>query len=400
MNNKKRIMHVDMDAFFASIEQRDQPILKGKPVIIGGARGGRGVVSTCSYEARNYGVKSAMPIALAVKKCPRGIFIRPNGEKYVYTSIKVIEILQGYSSKVEPISIDEAYLDITGTAKDPDGEREIGNSLKREIKKKLGLTCSVGIASNRIFAKIAANMEKPDGLTIIGEDAVKLKIYTLPISELVGVGEKTEKILRNMGIKTIGDLAVYPQNELKRVFGANGEALSKIAKGEGSDRVLSIGEKEDAKSIGNEHTLDRDTSNENIINMLLLRLSGKVGRRLRESGVAGRTVAVKLRYGDFSTFSKRKTYPFFIWNDNVIYSISKELFYTIYKRFNKIRLIGITVSGLSKHCHNDNDSEIQTELFTGLQKIQKSEKLIKTIDILKDVYGEKVVKRAAYLNVF
>ena len=397
MNRKKRIMHVDMDAFFASIEQRDQPLLKGKPVIVGGEPGGRGVVSTCSYEARKFGVKSAMPIALAVKKCPDGIFIRPNGKKYMYASMKVIEVLNGYSPKVEPTSIDEAYLDITGSVKDREGERKIGESLKREIRRELDLTCSIGVASNRVFAKIATNMKKPDGLTIIADEEVEKKIYSLPVSELIGVGKKSEGVLKSMGIKTIGNIAAYPENELESVFGVNGKLLSKLARGEGPDKVLSFEEEEDTKSIGNEHTLDRDTCNENILNMLFLKLSEKVGRRLRESGLAGRTVAVKFKYSDFSTHSKRCTYPFLIWEDDKIYSISKELFYSVYERTKKIRLLGITVSGVVKSYLDNNNNKIQTELFT---ERQKNEKLLKTIDLLKDTYGEMAVSRAAYLNIY
>ena len=259
------------------------------------------------------------------------------------------------------------------------------------------LTCSVGIASNRAFAKIAANMKKPDGLTIIGENEKSAKLYPLSVSELTGVGAKSEKILKSMGIKTIGDLAVYPQNELKMVFGVNGEALSKLARGEGSDKVLTVDEEEEIKSIGNEHTLQKDTSNETIIKMLLLKLSEKVGRRLRESGFAGRIVTIKLRYSDFSTFTKRKTTHLLIWDDNKIYSISKELFYSVYRKVKKIRLIGITVSGLIKAYNNNNNNEIQTELFS---KPQKNETLLKTVDLLKDTYGEKVITRAAYLNIF
>jgi len=396
MNKKKRIMHVDMDAFFASIEQRDQPLLKGKPVIVGGEPGGRGVAATCSYEARKFGVKSGMPIALAVKKCPDGTFIRTNGKKYMYASMRVIEILNRYSPKVEPTSIDEAYLDITGSVKDREDERKIGESLKREIRRELELTCSVGIASNRVFAKIATNMKKPDGLTIIADEKLEKKIYPLTISELIGIGKKSEGILKSMGIKTIGDLGVYPENELERVLGVNGPLLSKLARGEGSDRVLAFDEEEEVKSIGNEHTLERDTCDENIINMLLLKLSEKVGRRLRESGFAGRTVAVKFRYSDFSTFSKRCTYPFLVWEDNKIYSISKKLFYSVYKRTKKIRLLGITVSGVVKSYLNNNNNKIQTELFTNCHK---SGKLLNTIDLLKDIYGEMAIARAAYLKI-
>jgi len=396
MNKKKRIMHVDMDAFFASIEQRDQPLLKGKPVIVGGEPGGRGVTATCSYEARKYGVKSGMPIALAVKKCPDGTFIRTNGKKYIYASMRVIEIFNRYSPKVEPTSIDEAYLDITGSVKNREDEREIGESLKREIRRELELTCSVGIASNRVFAKIATNMRKPDGLTIIADEKLEKKIYPLPISKLIGIGKKSEGILKSMGIKTIGDLAVYPESELERVLGVSGPLLSKLARGKGSDKVLAFDEKEEVKSIGSEHTLERDTCDENIINMLLLKLSEKVGRRLRESGFAGRTVAVKFRYSDFSTFSKRCTYPFFVCEDNKIYSISKKLFFSVYKRTKKIRLLGITVSGMDKSYLNNNNNKIQMELFTNCHK---SGKLLNTIDLLKDIYGERAIARAAHLKI-
>ncbi len=388
MDKGKRIMHVDMDAFFASIEQRDQPSLKGKPVIVGGELGGRGVVSTCSYEARKFGVKSGMPIATAHKKCPDGIFIRTNGKKYMYASMKVIEILNRYSPKVEPTSIDEAYLDITGCARDTEGERKMAQSLQENIKNELKLTCSIGIASNKILAKVATNMKKPEGLTIISNYEIKEKIFPLPVSELVGVGKKTENILKKIGIMTVGELAVYPEDELIRIFGVNGRELSKIARGESSDKVLTFGEEEEVKSVGNEFTLDIDTSDENIINVILLKLSEKVGRRIRETGFAGRTVTVKLRYSDFSTYSKRNTFKYLLWEDNRIYSIAKELFYSVYRRTEKIRLLGITVSGLVKNGQINDNLIMQTELYSDRLK---TDKLLKSIDSLKDTYGDVVI---------
>ena len=386
---QKRIMHIDMDAFFASIEQRDQPHLRGKPVIIG-MKGKRGVVSTCSYEARKFGVRSAMPVALAERKCPEGIFVQPNPKKYVYASMKVIEILHKYSSQVEPTSIDEAYLDITGK----DEPKKTGMSLKNEIKDTLDITCSIGVAPNRVFAKIAASMQKPEGLTIISDYDIREKIYPLPIAELVGVGEKSEKILKRMGMNTIGDIAEYPEEKLKEIFGKNGLALKRMAKGESSDKVCAIGEQEDALSVGNEHTLHKDCGNIDIINMILLKLTEKVGRRIRKAGFAGKTVTVKMRYDDFETHTKRITYPFLIWEDEKIFSIAKSLFLSTYCNNRKIRLLGVTVSSLVKT--NNVTGVNQTELFRGTPK---SSRILGTIDSLKDKYGESALSRAAYLPI-
>lgn len=382
-----KILHIDMDAFFASIEQRDQPRLRGKPVIIG-VKGGRGVVSTCSYEARKYGVRSAMPAALADKKCPEGIFVRPNPKKYVYASMKVMEILHSYSSRVEPTSIDEAYLEISG--RNPG--RETAESIKNEIKKSLDVTCSVGIASNRVYAKIATNMQKPDGLTIIEDDEKEEKIYPLPVSALIGVGEKSEKMLQKMGIRFIGDIAEYPDDKLEKVFGKNGIELKKMARGESSSKVCAIGEEEDALSVGNEHTLHKDTDNTDIIDIILLKLSEKVGRRLRKSQFAGRTVTCKIRYAGFETHTKRVSYPFLISEDEKIYETAKSIFYSVYCNGKKIRLLGVTVSGLVKSGNEYN----QTELF---YNSSKSVSVIKTIDSLKERYGESAVCRAACLSI-
>ena len=389
----RRIMHIDMDAFFASVEQRDQPNLKGKPVIVG-IKGTRGVVSTCSYEARRYGVRSAMPIALAEKKCPKGIFIHPNPQKYEYISIKVIEILSKYSLKVEPTSIDEAYLDITG--KNHIDEEKTAISIKNEIRENLGITCSVGIASNRVYAKIAANMQKPDGLTILNSNEEKQRIYPLPISELVGVGEKSEDILKRMRLNTIGSIAECPETELERVFGKNGLELKKIAKGEGSDKVCTFGEEEDVLSIGNEHTLENDTSNTDFLNTVLLKLTEKVARRLREANYSGRTVTVKFRYSDFETHTKRVSFPFLLREDEKIYSIAKGILHSSHQKGRKIRLIGITVSGLIKSDNAKEGVEMQTDLF---QNCIRSEKIIMTIDSLKNRFGESVVFRAGGISV-
>jgi len=241
----RRIMHVDMDAFFAAIEQRDQPQLRGKPVVVGGIPGGRGVVSTCSYEAREYGVRSGMSTAEAARRCPQAVFLRTNGKKYIHASIVILTIFSRYTPVVEPVSIDEAYLDVTGSIRLYRNERALALAVKREIREKLGLSCSIGIAPTRAFAKLASGLNKPDGLTIFTREDLERKIYPLPVEKLWGVGEKTAAALGKLGITSIGELAGCPAARLKGAFGIYGEQLQKVARGESGAAVTPADKRED-----------------------------------------------------------------------------------------------------------------------------------------------------------
>ena len=246
---KKRILHIDMDAFFASIEERDLPTLKGKPVIVGSMPGQRGVVSTCSYETRKYGVHSGMPISEAAKRCPHAVFMGVNGRKYTHASTIMVNILNKYSPKVEAVSIDEAYLDITGSTKLYGSEKELGTSLKKDIREHLKVACTVGIASTMVFAKMASNMGKPDGLVILEPEKELDIIGSKKISDLWGVGDKSEKAFKKIGIHTVKDLIETPDKVLERHFGVYGPELKKTAKGENIREVHFFGSNEEEKSV-------------------------------------------------------------------------------------------------------------------------------------------------------
>lgn len=387
---KSRILHVDMDAFFASIEQRDNPHLKGKPVIVGGPAGGRGVAATCSYEARQYGVRSGMALAEAERRCPHGIFLKTNGKKYTKTAIKIVEIFHRYTPVVEPVSIDEAYLDITGTLKNYTCEVQLARILKQDIENILALTCSVGIARNRIFAKLASEMNKPDGLTILTDDRIKKTVHPLPVEKLWGIGEKTSAVMHTLGITTIGELTRCPDNVLKKHFGSNGPHLKQVARGESSASVIPIDKRPEEKSIGHEHTFAHDIRDPDISPRMLLKLSQKVGRRMRKKGFAGKTVTLKLRYSNFETHTHRETFPDFIRDDLKIYEAGKMLFDHLYQKHRAVRLLGISMSKLMPLTASENGFPHQSDLF---QMPSGMNGILPMMDLLRDEFGEGIISR-------
>ena len=318
-------MHVDMDAFFASVEQKERRWLEGKPVIVGGdPQKRRGVVSAASYPARKYGVGAGMPLALAKTLCPHAIIITlTDMEKYSYISSQLVKIFYHFTPVVEPFSIDEAFLDITGCQRLFGKPSQIAQKLKNEIKNELGLSCSVGIAPNKLLAKLASSLNKPDGLTIISKDRVKDTLYPLEVGKLWGIGEKTCKVLSKFGIRTVGELASYPVEVLENQFGKVGERLHLIANGIDDSAVLSNVPIE--KSVGHEHTLPKDTNDPGEISSVLLSLSSMVARRLRQKRFQGRTVTLKLRYSDFVTLTRSKTIPQPTDSEHKIYQVAKNL---------------------------------------------------------------------------
>ena len=326
MNMKERtILHVDMDAFFASVEQKEHRWLEGKPVIVGGdPQKRRGVVSAASYPARKYGVKAGMPLILARKLCPHATFIiLTDMEKYSYISSQLVKIFYHFTPVVQPFSIDEAFLDITGCQRLFGKPYQIAQKLKNEIKNEVGLSCSVGIAPNKLLAKLASSLNKPDGLTIISKDKVKNTLYPLKVEKLWGIGEKTSKVLSKFGIRTLGDLASYPVEVLKNELGKAGEWLHLIANGVDDSPVFVKSPLE--KSLGHEHTLPRDTSDPDEISSVLLSLSSMVARRLRQKRFQGRTITLKLRYSDFVTLTRSETIPKPTDSEHKIYQVAKNL---------------------------------------------------------------------------
>jgi DNA polymerase-4 len=302
----RTILHVDLDAFFAAVEQRDRPELRGKPVIVGG--GGpndRGVVSTASYEARRFGVRSAMPLRTAAALCPNGIFVPVDGHKYGRESKRVMAVLRRFTPIVEPVSIDEAFLDVTGTDRLIGSGEEVGRQIKAGIVEETQLTASVGVAPSKLVAKIASDLRKPDGLVVVvpGDEAAFLA--PLPISRMWGVGESTGAVLREYGVRTLGDLAEMPVDLLIRRFGKHGAALHDRALGIDDDPVHA--DAADAKSVSHEHTFDVDTNDRETIERTLLAMADGVSGRLRAAGIKAATVQVKIRDSTFRTITRQRT---------------------------------------------------------------------------------------------
>ena len=380
---KVNIMHVDMDAFYASVEMLDNPELKGKPVIVGGVdMNNRGVVSTASYEARKYGVHSAMPIYKAKKLCPNGIYISGRMERYKELSIEIHKIFHKYTPKVEKISIDEAFLDLKGCHKLFGTSEKIGKKIKNEIEDKVGLTASVGISKNKFLAKLASTIDKPDGFKIIYTDEVDDFLDDLPIGMLWGVGNKTEELLHEQGIKTIGMLKKIPKYELENQFGKLGIKLYNLARGKDNREVIS---EEEIKSISQEETFSDNLTSKLDIFSALMGMTDKVSERLHNKDLRGKTVFIKVRYSDFKTYTRRKTVKNYINSTDSIYDLAKKLLINNNLLNNKpIRLLGIGVSNLSP------DNEQQLSLF---EKNIKKEKLNETIFEIKDKFGSKSLRR-------
>jgi len=308
MAPERIIIHVDMDAFFAAVEQRESPALRGRPVVVGadpkGGRG-RGVVSTCSYEAREFGIRSAMPISEAWRRCPDAVYLPVNGALYARESRRIRAILGSFTPDVEPVSIDEAFLDVTHSLHlFARTKRGLAERIQQRIADETGLTASLGVAPSKMVAKIASDLEKPRGIVVVEPEEVEAFLRPLPVGRLWGVGEKTRAALEALGVRTIGDLAALPEGELSRRFGKQGEHLWKLACGI-DDREVKEGEP--AKSVGHEHTFPTDTADRRLIAATLTDLCEQVAQRLHHAGLRGRTVTLKLRFQDFTTLTRART---------------------------------------------------------------------------------------------
>jgi DNA polymerase-4 len=382
----KVIIHLDMDAFFAAIEQLINPELRGRPVIVGGTPDSRGVVSTCSYEARNYGVHSAMPMKRAYELCPNAVFIDVSGGKYSYMSVEVVKILREFSPYVESVSIDEAFMNITAIWRRYGSPRKAAGAIKAKIKEKLGLTASVGVAPNRFVAKMASSSNKPDGLVVIQPREVQQFLWVQPVEHLWGVGPKSTEAMNKQGIKTIGDLAKAPEGKLKKMFGILGPGLVRMAKGDGADDVRESHIDYDAKSMGHEHTFHRDTKDFDRVTGLLLYLCDKVSRRLRVSHSEARTVTLKVRISNFKLLTRAMSLKNYIDDEKAIYTIAKKLL--MKNRFldNPIRLIGVSVSNL-----REKESVLYDDLLEKCKSQNQRIELDKLLDNLRDIHGEDSV---------
>jgi DNA polymerase-4 len=387
MEKYRSILLVDMNSFFASVEQQCDPRLKGKPVAVGGPAGSRSVVSTASYEARVFGVRSAMSVTEALIRCPDLILLQGSMGKYADVSRRVFQICGNYTDLLEVCSVDECFMDVTPTLSIFGDARSIALDIKRRIRTALGLTCSVGIGPNKVLAKLAAGMHKPDGLTEIRPEEVRDLLENLPVDRLHGIGSKTTECLRNMGITTAGMLGRVPLQRLKRNFGVYGEVLHAMGNGRGDDRVVPYCDKPEVKSIGHSHTLDKNTLDWSVLSRHLLRLSEMVGRRLREQGLAGRTVTLTLRHADMHSFTRRQTISEYIDDGYTIYQVAMSILRDQVDSGKEIRLIGVTVSDLVKGQH-------QMSLFVD----EREKKLLDAMDSINDRYGEFTIRRASLLE--
>jgi len=348
MSGKKRIIfHVDMDHFFTAVEERVNPDIKDKPVIVGAdpkEGKGRGVVSTCNYEARKFGVRSGMPISRAWKLCPQGIYLPVNYELYEKISGKIMDILQRYADKFEQWGIDEAFLDVTSKVKDYEEAESLARKIKKEIFEKEKLTCSIGIGPNKLVAKIASDFQKPDGLTIVKEEDVERFLAPLPVRKLLWVGRKTEQKLKGMGIKTIGDLARYDPTVLVETFGVMGTQLYLMAHGIDKSEVEGRGK---VKSISRDLTFEEDTADFGFVLNKLDELSEEVYNDVMKRSLCFKTVTVKVRYENFETHTHSKTLPFITNRLQDLKKTARELMQDYFKPDRKIRLIGVKVSNFT-----------------------------------------------------
>ncbi|MDR6970295.1 DNA polymerase IV [Leifsonia shinshuensis] len=303
-DSEAAILHVDMDAFFASVELLERPDARGKPAIVGHA-GGRGVVTSATYEARRYGVRSAMPMSQAIRLCPNAIILPPHYERYTEYSAKVMEIFHEVTPLVEPLSIDEAFLDVSGARRLLGSPRRIAELIRSRVQEETGLTCSVGVAATKFMAKLASGRAKPDGLLVIPRSETLSFLRPLPVGALWGVGASTQSSLERMGLLTVADLADAPLHVLQKAVGdASGRRLHELANGRDPRRVVTESRE---KSIGHENTFGTDVGDLDVLRREFLRLSGRVGERLRTHGMVARTVSIKVRFADFRTITRSRT---------------------------------------------------------------------------------------------
>ncbi len=381
----RQIIHIDMDAFFAAIEQRDNNGLRGKPVIVGGDPQGRGVVSSASYEARRYGIKSAMPCSQAQRRCPEAIFLPVDMDKYHRVSRQVMALLGEYTPLVEAVSVDEAFLDVTGSRRLFGSAERIACDIRRRISKQLGLTASVGVAPNKFLAKLASEKAKPDGLVIIGDNQMQEFLTNLPVIELWGVGDSTAQSLAKLGINTVQQLRQYPQAVLMEHFGNQGRRLYRLARGQDDSPVEPDSQR---KSVSHETTFAEDTANEQVLRATLLQLSEQVGRRLRGHNLRGRTISLKVRFSDFTTITRRETLADSTHSDEQIYYTAGQLLDTVKLGRRKVRLVGVEVS---------NFGQSGQLLLLETDESQRPP-VDKPIDELRERFGPDSIKRARLLE--
>jgi len=337
------VLHVDMDAFFASVELRRRPELRGLPVIVGGT-GSRGVVTSATYQARAFGVHSAMPMIRARRLCPQAVVVRPDMAAYLEASAGVMEVFRSVTPLVEPLSLDEAFLDVRGARRRIGPPTEVAQWIRARIADEQGITCSVGVAPSKFVAKLASTRSKPDGLLVVPAGEVIAFLHPLPVAALWGVGERTEESLVRLGLRTVGDIAHTPLATLRRALGdASGTALHHLSWGRDERRVEPY---EPDKSIGAEETFPRDVDDPDVVRRELLRLSERTAARLRATGQLARTVSIKVRFADFTTITRSRTVPVPTDVGREVYDTARQLFEALGLQRARLRLVGVRAEGL------------------------------------------------------
>jgi DNA polymerase-4 len=392
---RRYILHLDVDAFFASVEEILDPSLKGKPLFVGARPEQRGVVASASYAARAFGVRSAMPTAQALRLCPQAIVLPPRHKIYGQYSARMMAILSEYSPLIEPLSLDEAFLDVTGcqarwgpsTSSRLGSPEELAHRLQERLEVELGLSASIGLAANKLVAKIASGLEKPRGFVVVPHGKEAEFLAPLPVGKLWGVGQVTARSLHEMGVFTIGQLAELPAAQLEARFGRRGRALYRQARGMDDSPV--VVEREE-KSLSRETTFAEDVGDMQVLRKKLLSLSESVARRLRKRGLRGRTVKLKLRYADFTTLTRQVTLDVPTDLEQMIFDQAARLLEKAWDRRRKVRLIGVGVSKFEPE-------ERQLSLFegTGEGKADKLRRLSQAMDQIREKYGDEAIRRAS-----
>ncbi len=384
--------HVDMDAFFVSVEELYDPSLKGKPVVVGGRADQRGVVAAASYAARKYGVHSALPLREAARLCPHAIFLEGHPERYRESSAAVRRVLLQFTPVVEMASIDEAYLDMTGTERLHGPSMKSADLLHKTMKRETKLNCSVGIASARVVAKVASDQAKPNGVLRILPGLEAAFLAPLDVRRLPGIGKVTEEKLRAYGVRTIGDLAALNESALGRKIGEGLSTLIEKAQGHdaGGWYDQEVGANDDPKSISHEHTFDRDERNSSALESMLARLSEMVCRRLREHQLHARKVQIKLRYSDFTTYTRGRTLERPTQLDSEVLDVVRELFHANWEKGRAVRLIGVQTNSLEQ-------GSGQMDLLSSVQET-RMKNAMSAVDALRDRFGELAVSLAGGMS--